>query len=78
MINGRYYTRNGEIVDVHDNVGKLVKFDVDDKCLRVVGVEYGYDDNGNCLLEKLDLVQRVNPQSVDGQMRIEGCEMCNG
>jgi hypothetical protein len=76
---GRYRAKNGKLVAVHEGIGHTIaSFAVD----GLMDYDYiAYDHNGDCSDRDLQnqgyyLVERINPQSVEAGIKVEGCERC--
>jgi hypothetical protein len=75
-INGRYRTRNGRLVAVHDNLGHPIN-EIDEKNgIAIIGYELKYDKMGCSLIVDWDLMERVEWRDRSRKTKVVGCKLC--
>ena len=71
-INGRYRTRNGSFVVVHNNIGHLV----DENKVAKMSLAFTYGVSGNCVYDSgLDLMSAIE-NGCRQRSVITGCKEC--
>jgi YD repeat-containing protein len=73
-INGRYKTRCGAIVAVHDGVGHTITHDG-----QVGAFRFDYDELGNTICRgntDYDLVHAVQMSASEPKTKVIGCDLC--
>lgn len=72
-INGRFKTRSGQMVAVHDSVGHPIL----DDGTAVPDMKITYDAGGNCEANiKHDLMESFDHGASQKRMTVKGCPIC--